>query len=276
MKISLTSLGCPAWDLDTILARGHEYGYDGVDFRGLQGEIDITKLPAFTSGAAETRRKITDAGLECSGIATSITVCDAAKAQANIDEAKRTIAVAHALGAPNVRVFGGGDLTKFSHAELAVTGLKSVESILALDGAETLHWLFETHDNWVKSADCRLLLDRIANPAFGALWDIGHTPRVGGETPQETYAAIGPRVGYTHVKDALYDPAHKLAMADGWRYVTPGQGQLPLAEAIALLKAHGYNGWFMFEHEKRWHPELAEPEDIFPAFVAWIRPLLAA
>lgn len=26
-----------------------------------------------------------------------------------------------------------------------------------------------------------------------------------------------------------------------------------------------------FEHEKCWHPELAEPEDIFPAFVKWVR-----
>lgn len=276
MKISLTTLGCPAWDLDTILARGREYGYDGVDFRGLQSEIDITKLAAFTTGVAETRRKIADAGLEVSGISTSITVCDAAKQQANIEEARRTIAVAHDLGCSNVRVFGGGDLTRFSHAELAATGLTCVEALLKLDGAESLHWLFETHDNWIKSTDCRLLLDRIANPAFGALWDIGHTPRVGGETPQETYAAIGPRVGYTHVKDALYDPTHKLAMADGWRYVYPGTGQLPLAEAIALLKKNGYDGWFMFEHEKRWHPELAEPQDIFPAFVTWIRPLLAS
>jgi len=31
----------------------------------------------------------------------------------------------------------------------------------------------------------------------------------------------------------------------------------------------------MFEHEKRWHPELEEPEEIFPRFVAWVKPLIA-
>ena len=36
MKISFTTLGCPDWDLDTICRRGREYGYEGVDFRGLQ------------------------------------------------------------------------------------------------------------------------------------------------------------------------------------------------------------------------------------------------
>jgi len=61
---------------------------------------------------------------------------------------------------------------------------------------------------------------------------------------------------------------------DGWRYVTPGQGQLPLAEAIALLRQQGYTGWLVFEHEKRWHPELLEPEEIFPAYVQWVRQLI--
>lgn len=63
-------------------------------------------------------------------------------------------------------------------------------------------------------------------------------------------------------------------MKDGWRYVPPGAGQLPLEEAIALLKGHGYDGWIMFEHEKRWHRELESPEEIFPIFSAWVRPLL--
>ena len=275
MKISFTTLGCPTWDLDTICAKGRQYGYDGLDFRGLQGELDITRLAAFTSGVAETRRKLDNAGLQVSGISSSIRVCEPDKRQANIEEAKRTIAVAQSLGCPNVRVFGGGDLAKHSRLQLADMGCGEVESLLALDGAQSLHWLFETHDNWIKSTDCRLLLERIANPAFGALWDIGHTPRVGGETPQETYAAIGPRVGYTHVKDAVFDPQHKLAMQDGWRYVAPGTGQLPLAEAVALLKQNGYDGWLLFEHEKRWHPELPDAEEFFPLFAAWARPLIA-
>jgi sugar phosphate isomerase/epimerase len=167
-----------------------------------------------------------------------------------------------------------GDLDQHNHEELANIGRDCVEQILALDGALDLHWLFETHDNWIRAGDCKLLLDIIDNPAFGALWDMGHTARVGGESPEESYAAIGPRVGYTHVKDAVYDPDHAQAMADGWRYVLPGEGHLPLAEAIALLKQNGYDGWILFEHEKRWHPDLSEPEIAFPAFVKWVKSLI--
>jgi len=274
MKIAFMTLGCPNWNLDTICQRGAEYGFDGVDFRGYLDEIDITKLALFTTHAAETRQRLNDAGLLVSAVSSSIQVCRAENRAENLDEARRTIDVARKLGSENVRVFGGGNLDGSSHAELAQIGLDCMRAILELDGASELRWLFETHDNWIKASDSKLLLDNIDNPAFGALWDMGHTARVGGETPQQSYAAIGPRIGYTHVKDAVYDPNHAQAMSDGWRYVLPGEGQLPLAEALGVLRQNGYDGWILFEQEKRWHPSLAEPEVAFPAFVKWIRPLL--
>ena len=271
MKLAFMTLGCPDWNLDTMCARGREYGFDGVDFRGYLDTLDVTLRSEFTSGVAATRRMLAEAGLEVSAISSSINVCVPANLDASLDEARRTIAVAHDLGAAIVRIFGGGDLNTYSRAELARIGCDVIERILALDGAADLHWLFETHDLWIRAQDCRLLLDAIPNPAFGALWDMGHTYRVGGEAPAETFAALGGRVGYTHIKDAVYAPGHPEAMEDGWRYVLPGAGQLPLAESIAILRASGYDGWLQFEHEKRWHPRLSEPEVAFPAFVKWAR-----
>ena len=275
MKIAFLTLGCPNWDLDTICQQGRAYDFDGVDFRGYLDQIDITKLPLFTTQAAKTHQRLTDAGLAVCGISSSIKVCEASLMAANLDEARRTIEVAKRFDCPNIRVFGAGNLEMSSREALAQIGLDCLQAILDLDGAADLHWLFETHDNWIKAADCKLLLDRIDNPAFGALWDIGHTSRVGGETPEQSYAAFGTRIGYTHIKDALYNPDHPQAMADGWRYVLPGTGQLPLAEAIHVLRDHGYDGWVLYELEKRWHPDLDEPEIAFPAFVQWIRPLIA-
>jgi sugar phosphate isomerase/epimerase len=274
MKLSFMTLGCPKWDLDTICRRGQEYGFDGVDFRGYLDTIDITTRPEFTNDVQKTRRQLAAAGLAVSAVSSSITVCVAAQREKNLEEARRTIPVAKSLGAGTVRIFGGGDLKEHSREELAKVGCECIESILALDGAPDLKWVFETHDLWIQSKDCRLLLDAIPNPAFGALWDMGHTSRVGGETPAQTFAAIGSRVAYTHLKDAVYDPKHPLAMEDGWRYVLPGTGQLPLAESIHLLMDNGYQGWLQFEHEKRWHPNLPEPEEIFPVFVRWAKSVI--
>jgi sugar phosphate isomerase/epimerase len=39
---------------------------------------------------------------------------------------------------------------------------------------------------------------------------------------------------------------------------------VPVRESLAALDATGYDGWLTVEWEKRWHPELAEPEDALP------------
>jgi len=275
MKIAFTTLGCPDWDLETACSRGKEYGFDGVDFRGIKDEIDITKLPAFTTSIKETRKMIEDTGLSVSCISSSIRLCELEKREEYLEEAKRTIQVARELGSPNIRVFGQGNHKQQTKEEMAKTGRECMEEILELDGADKIQWLFETHDHWIKAADCRLILDGIPNPNLGALWDVGHTSRVGGETPQQSWTELKDRAGYIHLKDALHDTSHPQAMKDGWRYVIPGEGQLPLTEAISLLKENGYSGWLLFEHEKRWHPDLLEPEEIFPLFVDWIRPQLS-
>ena len=71
-KTAFTTLGCPDWDLDTICRRGIEYGYDGVDFRGLRDHLDITTTPDFTTDLAATKTKLTDAGLAVSCISSSM------------------------------------------------------------------------------------------------------------------------------------------------------------------------------------------------------------
>ncbi|MCX7935321.1 MAG: sugar phosphate isomerase/epimerase [Planctomycetota bacterium] len=275
MKIAFTTLACPQWDLETICDRAHAYGYDAVDFRGLGADLDITLSAAFTTNIHKTASLIHAAGLEVSGISSSIRLCDENCRRQNLEEAKRTIDVALALACENVRVFGGGDPEKSGREKALACGRACLEEILALPGASRLCWLFETHDHWIKSADYLPLLQAFPVPSFGVLWDMHHTIRLGGETPAQTWAAVGERIRYTHIKDARREPGHPRAMADGWRYVPPGEGDLPLAECVRLLCQNGYTGYLVLEHEKRWHPELEEPEEILPKFAVWARRAMA-
>lgn len=271
----MMTLGCPAWDLETICRRAREYGFDGVDFRGIGEALDVTTLPAFTNDVASTNRLLADHGLLVSGISSSIHVCDPSRREADLDEAKRTVDAALAVGAANVRVFGVGKPNEIGYAKSAEFGRECVEAILDLPGARQLSWNFETHDHWVRGADCKRLLDAVTDPAFGVLWDLGHTRRIGNESAEQTLDAIRGRVRYVHAKDAVRASDHPNDMTDGWRYVPPGTGELELAKAIGLLKREGYDGWLTFEHENRWHPELEEPEVVFPLFVKWAREVIA-
>ena len=248
-------------------------GFEGVDFRGMKDQIDITMMPEFTTHLTESKRKLEHVGLRVSGISTSLKICDALAAEANLEEARRTLPLAHELEVDTLRVFGGGNPDIHSKEEMADIGWDMMEKVLGLDGARDFKWVLETHDHWIKALDSKLLLDRIQDEQFGVLWDMGHTARVGQETPETSIAALADRIYCLHVKDAIYDTAHPHAMSDGWRYVAPGTGQLPLAEAISLLEAQAYDGWLLFEHEKRWHAELPEPEVMFPKFVAWYKGL---
>jgi hypothetical protein len=72
MKLSFSTLGCPNWSFDEIALRASQYGYDGVAFRGIGGELDLTKVPEFFPGAlANTRLRLKEAGLATSMVLTS-------------------------------------------------------------------------------------------------------------------------------------------------------------------------------------------------------------
>ena len=62
MKLSFTTLGCPKWDLHTICDNAKAYGFDGIDFRGVQDDLDVTTLPQFRGQISSTRKMIADAG----------------------------------------------------------------------------------------------------------------------------------------------------------------------------------------------------------------------
>jgi sugar phosphate isomerase/epimerase len=89
-----------------------------------------------------------------------------------------------------------------------------------------------------------------------------------GEPPGETFATLGPLVRHTHLKDSVPD-------GSGRRYVPTGQGSIPLREAVQVLVAGGYQGIYCLEWEKRWHPELEEPEVAFPHFARVMTQYLA-
>lgn len=270
MKLAFTTLACPGWDVETIVRKASAFGFDGIDFRGTDQGVDVTVQPAFTSGIEATKALIADHGLVVSGVSSSIRICDTDLFSANIEEAKRTIPVALALGAKQVRVFGYGEMHQ-ERAPRIEQGRRCMHAILELEGAEQIDWVLEMHDYWVSSADCRCLLNAVGHPSFRILWDIGHTTRIGSESPQETLEALGQYIPCVHLKDAVFDETHELSMKDGWRYVLPGRGELPLRSAVLALRTSDYSGWYVFEHEKRWHAELESPDEALPAYLKWIR-----
>ena len=53
MKLSFSTLGCPDWTMAQVIARGVEYGFDGVEVRGFNGETDLRKLTSTAFDGSE-------------------------------------------------------------------------------------------------------------------------------------------------------------------------------------------------------------------------------
>ncbi len=267
MKLSFSTLGCPNWSLSEIIEHAARMGYDGVDFRGVGAALDITGLPEFTTGLVETRRRLADAGIAVSGVATSArgATADPMETRKHTEEVRRNVALAAELGARVVRVFGGAvpkDHTLESIRPRLVENLRMWGDEAAKFGVTIA---LETHDAWTDSALVAGIVEETAHAHVGVLWDLANPWFEGREPPELTCARLARYTVSTHVKDAVRTPDGK------HRYVLLGEGEVPIREMLERLAHTGYRGYAVLEWEKKWHPELPEPETAFPQFVRRMR-----
>jgi sugar phosphate isomerase/epimerase len=290
MKLSTSTLGCFKWDLPTTLARVREYGFDGVDFRGLRKELQLWRLPEFSTNLAETAARIRDAGLAVSCISSSVGLTENRpdKVGAVDEELARTAEICGALGCRQIRVFGGALACASGDTESARPRViaQVVERARRLaDHARAIapvDLLIETHDDWTSSVHMAEVLERIGRDDVGCCWDVKHTYWMARETPETTWKRLSRWVRNSHWKDArrpvaadLADPAIAARVQGPGMLLPLGEGVCPLADCHALMRADGYDGWFTLEWEKQWHPHIAEPEVAFPGFVRYMRGLEA-
>lgn len=268
MKLGVSTLGCPDWTLDEILTRLPGYGYEGVELRGLGPDLDLTRSPALATSRAieETRRRFADAGLVICGVDTSCSFAgpDPAARERSLEEGRRALGLAAALGAPTVRVFGGSLSDESARAEAVkrvASALAELGDYAAQTGAARV--VLETHDAFSTGMQAAEVLRQAAHPYVRALWDLHHPYRQG-EPPAETFAELGPYVEQTHVKDSK----------PGGTYCLLGEGDIPVLEMLRLLKGGGYEGWINLEWEKRWIPALPDPVVVFPQYAARLRAYL--
>jgi sugar phosphate isomerase/epimerase len=124
--------------------------------------------------------------------------------------------------------------------------------------------LLETHDAFCRGAEVARVLAQVDHPRLKAVWDVQHPFRKG-ESIEETWRLIGGRVAHVHIKDARLKP-------DGdWQLVLLGEGEVPNKEIVDLLIRKGYRGYLSVEWEKKWHPEIEEPEVALPQHAAVLR-----
>jgi sugar phosphate isomerase/epimerase len=260
--LSFSTLGCPSWTLQQSLQHARENHYDGLEIRGIKGDLDLPANSLFNrTNIASTRRLISDYQLKIVNLGSSANMhfLDVKKRQSNVDDAKKFIELASQLDCPYVRVFPNDlpkDQTEKETLDAIISALSELGNFAKSSGVKVL---LESHGKVIKSDMLLEIMQATNHPNVGLVWDFFNMWSITKEPPAQVYQILKKYIFHTHIKDALLTDS-------GEKYTLLGEGNSPVKEALHALKSGGYKGYYSFEWEKLWHPEIQEPEIAIPHF----------
>jgi sugar phosphate isomerase/epimerase len=256
-KLSFSTLGCPDWSFDKIIDFARDNSYSGIEVRGILREMDLTKVPEFSSPEAISvslqKMKERDLFFVDLGSSAAMHLSVGAERTKNLDDAKRFIDLAEKLYCPYIRVFPNQlpkERDRQESLKLIIDGLRELGEYASKTNVTVL---LESHGELIYKKDLLTVMEGAAHPHVGMVWDICNMWIATKETPDEVYAVLKPYIRHTHIKD--------LKIIDGKEeYVLLGTGIVPIFQAIDLLYKNAYPGYYSFEWEKLWHPEILDPK----------------
>jgi sugar phosphate isomerase/epimerase len=173
--------------------------------------------------------------------------------QNNLDEAKRFIDLAGQLNCPYIRVFPNKlpkDMQREATIDQIIKGLIELGDYAEKSGVRVL---MESHGDAVQTDELKRIMESSSHSQVGMVWDVVNMWSVTKEPPAQVYEKLGKYIYHTHIKDLRFVNGKE-------QYVLLGTGEAPIFDAIGALIKGGYKGYYSFEWEKLWHPEIEEPE----------------
>jgi sugar phosphate isomerase/epimerase len=267
VKLAFSTLACPKWSPQEAIAKAVEYGYDGLEWRLVDGRFIDREFPL--DRATEIGRACREAGLAVAALDTSIDLAapPGPERAALLDETRQMLRLATEFGAEFLRVFPGA----FAPEAGSDVWLREILTELGPDArAAGVQIALELHDSrdapGIRGESCSSFLRKVFEgadlPGTGVQWDLGN-PYLEGEVAADTWRNIRPWLLYLQVKD--------MAEVDGeWGYVATGEGGLPIRDVAEWVGGRQFDGWASFEWEKYWNPQIPEPEAVLPGYVKYL------
>ncbi len=253
MTRCFSSLGCPDFSLDEVLALARREAIPQVELRALGGSVDLPAYFAAHHGKpAGLADRLRDEPVRVVAIDTSLKLAGSGDA----DWRKTTdefLPWVEAIGGVRLRVFDGGRTGGDDEIAAMAARLAWWQELRRARGWRS-ELMVETHDSLFTAAAVQRLI--AASPGASILWDSHHTWKRGGEDPVATWRALAPHVVHIHVKDSVSRPSER----HPYSYVLPGTGEFPAAPLMRVLETE-YRGTLSLEWEKLWHPYLGSMAD---------------
>ena len=256
MKTCFSTLGCPEWSFQEIVSVAADLHYNGIEFRGVQNELNAPDIDAFSPAqASATRSRLAQLSLEIPCLASSCNLND----DDDLDRARAYVDTASLVGAPYIRLLGDLAPAPSDDVSLKVV-VGNLLEIADYARDKNVTPLIETNGFFAKTKALGTLFRKeLEGENVGILYDIHHPYRFFNENPAYTIDNIVPFVRHVHLKDSVMS-------GKTIRYKMIGGGDIPVAETVRLLAKAGYQGFFSLEWVKRWDLSLEEPGIAFAHF----------
>ncbi len=173
-RLGFSTLGCPQWTWPQILDFAATHGYAAVELRGIQTNMDLTKVPELSpERLGDAKRQLAARGLSvsCLGASAQMHDMDPAKHAAQLDEGRRFIDLAQALGAPYVRVFGNNYVEGVPRADMLEHIAGGLRTLGEYARGKNVTVVIESHGDFTDSPTLLEILQKADSPNVALLWD---------------------------------------------------------------------------------------------------------
>lgn len=268
MKLSFSTLGNPDWSFERTLKEAQRLGYEAIEIRGIEGKMlpgEISQF--FIENQASTKASLAEHNLHICGFETSVNFHDFDKYNDMIKQGKAAIDICMNMEIPFIRVFGDKIVSEDIRDLVVQKVIKGVGELCDYAQGKNVKVLLEIHGNFNTLENVMEVIQALKDkPAFGILWDIAHSDKIYGDNYLKFYNEIKSFIYHVHFKD------HRRSNGN-FDLCLVGEGDIPIKEIFNTLKSDGYDGYISLEWEKKWHPELPEPEIAYPAFMEFLKSL---
>lgn len=266
--LAFSTVACPDWDIDRVIAAASEYSYQGVELRTFgTGSTRLASDPAL-SNPEKIRSKFADSNVEITCLATSLALHykdEFDRVQA-MRAGKQFVDMAAKLGCPFVRTFGyqvyPGEMVTSAQRRIAER-YRQLADYAEESGVQII---IENAGSFSRARELWNLTNEIDHPLVGVCWNVANAAGIG-ERPAVSANVLHSRIRYAKLKDT--------EIGEGTGFVPLGDGSVEVERMVEIMRGIGYDGYFCFEWDKAWLPTLAEPEESLPKAVEtlheWMR-----
>ena len=258
MKTAFSTISCPHMTFEHVAQLAERLDVDGVELRTFGTDQSPMACEPWQTGAEKIRTLFRGHGVGVSSIATSIRfdtpvfppvlgyALVRTDTHPSVRDARDCIALATALEAPYVRVFG----FEPPAGESRVSGLDRIAQRLSLALACARHTgvrlVIENGGAYPKAEDLNEIMDLLDHSLLAASYSTA-VASLAGENPAHGISMLGSRLACVKLRDFTAPDEHGLR-----HECTLGNGVESIDSAVSELARQRFKGWLVVEHDRLW------------------------